>query len=760
MVYQFPNSVQPAAGDSIRNLPKLFLLLLLASSLLFLRPASAQTYVYLSQWGTAGTGNGQFNTPYGVAIDTAGNVFVADSGNSSIQKFNATGTFILRFGNTGAAPNRLLGPNAVALDNTNSVIYVADTSRNRIQRYSMTTGAATGTFPRWGAAGTGNGQFNTPVGIALDSSVNVYVADSVNNRIQKFTSTGTYTTKWGTAGTGNGQFNNPTGIAVDGSNNVYVVDRGNSRVQKFSSTGVYITKWGTAGAGNSQFSAPRHCTVDSAGNVYVADTGNNRIQKFTSTGTYVTQWGTLGATNGLLNQARGIAVSSGGIAYVADTVNNRIQRFGPLPAAPTAPGATAISTSAITFTWTDNSSDETGFKVYVDAGVGPPVTLSTTTAANATSANSTGLAVNAQYAFQVAATNANGDSTKTTNFQAWTLAATPLAPLVTNPGISTLDVAIASGDGNPAITTYALRNTDSGQYVQAGGALGATPVYQTAAIWGTTTVAGLNSQTTYAFTAFARNGASVSTVAGPAGSGTTLDVAPPNTLSILPATTGPTNATSVDFTVTFDEAVQNFTDASDVVILHSGTSHSGVTVSGGPSSYTVTVGGIAGDGSFTLAVNTASDVQDLSANPLASSVVSAPVTFDFTPPQIAIGTPDPDTTDIGPVTFAITYSGASTTSLDVSDITVNTTDTVLGVVALTGGGSSYTVTISSISGDGTLSLSIAAGTALDAAGNLALGAGPGPVLTVSSVPALSLNLGVPLAGLIAVIGTLVLYRRR
>jgi len=744
----------------MRNLRKLLSLLLFASSFLFLLPASAQTYVYLSQWGGAGTTNGLFNTPYGLAIDATGNAFVADSANNRIQKFNATGTHILSFGNTGGAPNRLAGPNAVALDNTNSVIYVADTTRNRIQRYSMTTGAPTATFPRWGAMGTGNGQFNSPAGVALDSSVNVYVADSLNNRIQKFTSTGTYTAQWGTAGTGNGQFNNPTGIAVDSSNNVYVVDRGNNRVQKFSSTGVYIAQWGAAGAGNGQFSSPRHCTVDSAGNVYVADTANNRIQKFTSTGTYVTQWGSSGATNGLFNQPRGIALSSGGIAYVADTVNNRIQRFGPLPAAPTTPGASGITTGAITFTWVDNSSDETGFKVYVDAGAGPPVTLSTTTAANATSWNSTGLAVNAQYAFQVAATNANGDSTKTTNFLAWTLAATPLAPLVSNPGTSTLDVAVASGDGNPAITTYALLNTDSGQYVQIGGALGVTAVYQTAATWGTTTVTGLDDQTTYNFAAIARNGDSVSTVAGPTASGTTLDATPPTTLSILPSTTGPTNATSVDFAVTFDEAVQNFADASDVVILHSGTSHSGVTVTGGPTSYTVTVSGIAGDGSFTLAVSTTSDVQDLAANPIVTSLDSAPVLFDFTPTQIVIGTPVPDTTDVGPVTFTITYTDATSTSLDLSDITVNTTDTVLGVVALSGSGNSYTVTITDISGDGTLSLSIAAGTAVDAAGNIALAAGPGPVLTVSSAPALSMNLGLPLAGLIAVIGTLVLYRRR
>jgi tripartite motif-containing protein 71 len=86
---------------------------------------------------------------------------------------------------------------------------------------------------KWGSQGEGDGQFHFPTDVALDSSDNVYVADTNNNRIQKFDSEGTFITKWGSRGEGDGQFNNPTGVALDYSDNVYVVDANNNRIQKF-----------------------------------------------------------------------------------------------------------------------------------------------------------------------------------------------------------------------------------------------------------------------------------------------------------------------------------------------------------------------------------------------------------------------------------------------------------------------------------------------------------------------------------------------
>ena len=87
---------------------------------------------------------------------------------------------------------------------------------------------------KWGSSGSGDGQFEVPFGVATDGSGNVYVADDVNDRMQKFDGSGTFLTKWGTSGSGDGQFNNPWGVATDGSGNVYVADAFNNRIQKFS----------------------------------------------------------------------------------------------------------------------------------------------------------------------------------------------------------------------------------------------------------------------------------------------------------------------------------------------------------------------------------------------------------------------------------------------------------------------------------------------------------------------------------------------
>lgn len=114
----------------------------------------------------------------------------------------------------------------------------------------------------------------------MDPSGNVYVTDTDNNRIQKFSSSGTFITKWGSYGTGDGQFDTPSGVAVDASGNVYITDYYNNRIQKFSSGGTFITKWGSKGTGDGQFYYPQGVTVDSSGNVYVADSGNYCVHKF------------------------------------------------------------------------------------------------------------------------------------------------------------------------------------------------------------------------------------------------------------------------------------------------------------------------------------------------------------------------------------------------------------------------------------------------------------------------------------------------
>jgi sugar lactone lactonase YvrE len=138
---------------------------------------------------------------------------------------------------------------------------------------------------KWGNSTDGDGQFSNPQGVAIDSSGNVYVADTWNHRIQKFNSSGGFMSKWGSLGSSDGQFSNPQGMAVDAQGNVYVADRNNNRIQKFNASGGFITKWGSPGSGDGQFISPLGVAIDSSGNVYVADSGNNCIQKFGDTTT-------------------------------------------------------------------------------------------------------------------------------------------------------------------------------------------------------------------------------------------------------------------------------------------------------------------------------------------------------------------------------------------------------------------------------------------------------------------------------------------
>ena len=179
------------------------------------------------------------------------------------------------------------------------------------------------------AAGSGNGQFNVPDGIAVDSLGYVYVADSNNFRVQKFTSAGGYLTQWGSQGSGNGQFEYSYGIAIDNLDNVYVADESNFRIQKFTTAGAYVAQWGSEGSGNGQLEFPAGIAVDDFGNVYVADMGNDRIEEFTSAGTYVTQWGSLGAGPGQFDDPYAVAVDGpGNVIYVADAANNRVEVLG------------------------------------------------------------------------------------------------------------------------------------------------------------------------------------------------------------------------------------------------------------------------------------------------------------------------------------------------------------------------------------------------------------------------------------------------
>ncbi len=229
------------------------------------------------------------------------------------------------FGSQGTGNGQFGYPARGIKTDANGRIYVVDTSNHRIQRFS-----AAGVYQtQFGGQGTGNGKFDQPADIAIDSIGNIYVVDANNNRVQKFNSAGVYQSQFGTAGSGNGQFNQPLSIAIDSSNNIYVGDYGNRRVQKFNSAGVYQSKFGSMGSGDGQFAANgvQGIAIAPNGDIVVMDLGNFRAQIFSSAGVFKSKFGTEGTGDGQFMNASKLAIDASGDIYVADTYNNRIQRF-------------------------------------------------------------------------------------------------------------------------------------------------------------------------------------------------------------------------------------------------------------------------------------------------------------------------------------------------------------------------------------------------------------------------------------------------
>ena len=275
-------------------------------------------------FGSEGTGNGQFFYPSGTAADPEGNVWVADSYNHRLQKFNSKGEYLSQFGSEGSGNGQFLYPYGIAVDSEGN-IWVVDTENHRVQEFN-----SKGEFIRkFGSEGSGNGQFYYPSGIAADPEGNVWVADSYNNRLQKFNPEGEYLSQFGSEGSGNGQFFYPYGIAVDSEGNIWVVDTENHRVQKFNPEGEYLNQFGSEGSGNGQFFYPRGIAIAPEGNVWVADSGNGRIQAFDSEGEYLFKFGSEGSGIGKFWEPFGIATDSENNVWVADTYNNRIQKWIP-----------------------------------------------------------------------------------------------------------------------------------------------------------------------------------------------------------------------------------------------------------------------------------------------------------------------------------------------------------------------------------------------------------------------------------------------
>lgn len=207
-------------------------------------------------------------------------------------------------------------PFGIALGNTGDV-YVTDSLNDAILRFS-----SDGTYlSQWGGHGSGDGQFDRPTGIAISSAGDVFVTDTMNNRVQVFGPGGAYLDQWGTAGRNGGEFNHPIGIAVSDSDKVYVADTFNDRIEKFDIDGTFITEFGETGNGPGQLYRPVGVAVDS-GHTFVTDNGNKRVLKFTIGGSYVEGW------EGF-NAPTGVAVDVFGNLYVANSYQHAVVVLNP-----------------------------------------------------------------------------------------------------------------------------------------------------------------------------------------------------------------------------------------------------------------------------------------------------------------------------------------------------------------------------------------------------------------------------------------------
>jgi len=332
----------------------------------------------------------ELNGPRGVAVDSSGNVYIADFGNYVIRKAtpntltptvttNLDGTTTTTYnsnsiittiagngsngfsGDGSAATSAMMaGPWGIALDSSGN-LYIADVFNARVRKIAsggtISTVAGNGLLSYSGDGSAAvKAQLYSPRGVAVDAQGNLYIADSSNNRVRKVAAGGVITTVAGNGAAGFGgdgaaatsaQLNQPVALAVDASGNLYIADFANNRVRMVSPSGVISTVAGngTVGFGgdgsaatSAQLNGPTAVTVDRAGNVYVSDFINNRVRKFTPGGNIATVAGNgLGgfggdggpAASALLNGPYGLAVDASGNLYIADLDNSRIRKVTP-----------------------------------------------------------------------------------------------------------------------------------------------------------------------------------------------------------------------------------------------------------------------------------------------------------------------------------------------------------------------------------------------------------------------------------------------
>jgi len=463
----------------------------------------------VTSWGTSGligatgtTAGGTFTTPIGIAVDQSdGSFYVVDSGNRRVQKFDATGKFVLMFGG---------GVNQTTAGNLCT--------------------AASGNTCKQGVAGSGNGAFGgttTMVGIAVDPvSHDVYVADPTNNRIQRFDSGGNFKSAISNPGTGTTQFTNAKGVATDAAGNLYIVDSGNNRVQKFNSSGVWQWDYRAPTSTTTAFASGAIATAPD-GTVLVQDTTRQRvIQLNQADGAFLNAFSGSGGAN--VPTSQGIAVDSSPLiatAYVGAQVNEgSVSIFNDFTGPNATTGASSLigpSSATVAATVNPNSAATSYRFEYGTTNTSLPNSAPIPDAeAGSGSTNVavtqqlTELAGNQRYFYRIAATGPNG----TVVGDLGTFVTSPAPPIVAT-GSATAIVgltAILNGtvNANNATTRYAFEygpTTSYGKFAPSFGLESGGTTVAEGRVTGATTTAvfqrllGLESGVTYHYRLVASN---------------------------------------------------------------------------------------------------------------------------------------------------------------------------------------------------------------------------------------------------------------